>query len=81
MPIMSNPPGQKPTDEELRFEFNKALEEISFIPGELLSWMSQRGDYRDGSASIRSIQRMTSGATRVSGSMMVLLGCEPNSNY
>lgn len=64
---------EKPTDEQLRVQFVKALEEISFTPGELLSWMSKRGDYRDGSASIRSIQRMLAGETRVSGTMMVLM--------
>ncbi len=65
--------GQKPTDEELRAEFIKALEEVSFTSGELLKWMNQRGDYRDSSASIRGIQRMMSGETRVSGLMMVLV--------
>lgn len=73
MPIINDPLGRKPTDEELRLEFNKVLEEISFTPSELLSWMRHRGDYRDSSASIRSIQRMMSGATRVSGTMMVLI--------
>jgi hypothetical protein len=65
--------GKKPTDEELRTKFNEALKEISFTPGELLQWMSRRGDYRDGSASIRGIQRMMSGETRVSGPMMALV--------
>ena len=65
--------GRKPTDEELRTDFKRALEEISFTPGELLNWMSCRGDYRDNSASIRGIQRMFSGETRVSGTMMVLV--------
>lgn len=64
---------EKPTDEQLRVQFVQALEEISFTPGELLNWMSKRGDYRDGSASIRSIQRMLAGETRVSGTMMVLM--------
>lgn len=64
---------RKPTDEELRTQFLNALEEISFTPGELLKWMSRRGDYRNGSASIRGIQRMMSGETRVSGPMMVLV--------
>lgn len=64
---------EKPTDEQLRGQFVQALEEISFTPGELLSWMSKRGDYRDSSASIRSIQRMLAGETRVSGTMMVLM--------
>jgi hypothetical protein len=64
---------RKPTDEELYREFSDALEEISFTPGELLSWMSRRGDYRDGSAKIRGIQRLMSGETRVSGPMMVLV--------
>lgn len=63
---------KKPTDEELRTQFLSALEEVSFTPGELLKWMSRRGDYRDASASIRGIQRMMSGETRVSGPMMVL---------
>lgn len=65
--------GKKPTDEELRIEFMKTLKEISFTPDELLKWMSRRGDYRDRSASIRGIQRMMSGETRVSGPMMVLV--------
>ena len=65
--------GTKPTDEELRVAFIKALEEISFTPRELLKWMSHRGDYRDCSASVRGIQRMMSGETRVSGTMMVLI--------
>ena len=64
---------RKPTDEELRVEFTNALNEISFTSGELLKWMSSRGDYRDSSAIIRSIQRMLSGETRVSGSMIVLV--------
>lgn len=64
---------RKPTDEELRAQFTNALNEISFTPDELLKWMNQRGDYRDASASIRSIQRMMSGETRVSGLMMVVL--------
>lgn len=65
--------GEKQTDEELRALFVKALAEISFTPGELLKWMSLRGDYRDSSASIRGIQRMMAGETRVSGTMMVLV--------
>ncbi len=64
---------EKPTDEQLRTQFVRALEEISFTPGDLLKWMSVRGDYRDGSASIRSIQRMLAGETRVSGTTMVLV--------
>ncbi len=65
--------GRPPTDEELRSQFISALEEISFTPHELLKWMNLRGDYRDSSASIRSIQRIISGETRVSGTMMVLV--------
>jgi hypothetical protein len=63
----------KQTDEELRAHFSSALKEISFTSGELLSWMTDRGDYRDSSATIRSIQRMMAGDTRVSGTMMVLV--------
>ena len=73
MTDMSNILGKKPTDEELRIEFINALEKISFTPSELLKWMSRRGDYRESSASIRGIQRMMSGETRVSGPMMVLV--------
>lgn len=73
MTDMSEIFGNKPSDEDLRIELINALEEISFTPGELLKWMSCRGDYRDISASIRGIQRMMSGETRVSGPMMVLV--------
>lgn len=63
----------KPTEEQLRVRFAEALAEISFTPADLLKWMDDRGDYRDGSATIRSIRRMLSGETRVSGEMLVLV--------
>lgn len=63
----------QPSDAELRAEFLAALEEVSFTPSELLKWMRHRGDYRDSSASVRGIQRIVAGETRISGPMMVLV--------
>lgn len=62
-----------PTEEQLRGRFNAALRELNFSAADLLHWMSKRGDYRDSAATMRSIQRMASGETRVSGEMMVLV--------
>lgn len=64
---------RKPTEEELREKFSAALAEISFTPAELMGLMIDRGDYRDSASIIRSINRMVSGETRVSGEMMVLV--------
>ena len=42
-------------------------------PGDLTAHMGNNSDYRDSGATIRSIQRMVSGETRVSGEMMVIM--------
>jgi hypothetical protein len=63
----------KPTEEQLRLRFSEALAEIGFTAADLMNWMNKRSDYRDCSATIRSIQRMLSGETRVSGEMAVLV--------
>ncbi|RJT28149.1 hypothetical protein D3227_34785 [Mesorhizobium waimense] len=64
---------RKPTPEELTQKFNAALKELMLTPGDLATFMDKNRDYREGSATIRGIQRMVSGETRVSGEMMVIV--------
>ncbi|BCG98695.1 hypothetical protein MesoLj131b_06950 [Mesorhizobium sp. 131-2-5] len=63
----------KPNPERERQRFTAALAELKFIPADLAAFMDKNRDYRDFSATIRSIQRMLSGETRVSGEMMVIV--------
>lgn len=63
----------KPSAEELRSRFCEALEELTMTPADLATFMDKNRDYRDFKATIRSIQRMVSGDTRVSGEMMVIV--------
>jgi hypothetical protein len=63
----------KPTAEELTQRFNAALGELMMTPADLANVMFKNSDYRDASATIRAIQRMVSGDTRVSGEMMVIV--------
>ncbi|WP_206532208.1 MULTISPECIES: hypothetical protein [unclassified Mesorhizobium] len=60
-----------PTPEKLTQKFNAALKELMLTPGS--HFMDKNRDYRDFSATIRAIQRMVSGETRVSGEMMVIV--------
>lgn len=61
------------TSKELTASFNEALAELRMTPADLAKHMHTNGDYRDFSATLRSIQRMISGDTRVSGEMLVII--------
>jgi hypothetical protein len=63
----------KPTAEKLAAMFKAALAELRMTPADLAAHMHKNRDYRDLSATIRSIQRMVSGNTRVSGEMLVIV--------
>jgi hypothetical protein len=64
---------KKPTEEDLRQKFIAALAALSVTPAELADYMKKIGDYRDFNATTRSIQRMVSGESRVSGEVMVIV--------
>ena len=69
----SGPHFRRPTEDELQTEFIMALKKLQFTSSDLAGWMAKRGDYRDEATIMRSIQRMMSGETRVSGEMVVLV--------
>ncbi|MDQ0317352.1 hypothetical protein [Amorphus orientalis] len=60
------------TPKQQREGLRAALDELSLSPAELADLLYKRGDYRDFQARIRSIQRMISGESRVSGEMSVI---------
>lgn len=63
----------KPTPEQQRQTFAAALAELTLSPADLARHLEKNRDYRDFSATIRGIQRMVAGETRISGEMMVIV--------
>jgi hypothetical protein len=63
----------KPTPEAITERFNAELAELQMTISDLATHMDKNRDNRDFSAAIRSIQRMVSGDTRVSGEMLVIV--------
>jgi hypothetical protein len=63
----------KPTPEEITKSFQVALEELEETPMELAKRMIELGDHRSFQAILRSLQRMSSGDTGVSGEMLVIV--------
>lgn len=63
----------EPTPEEQRQKLIAALGELTLSPADLARHLEKNRDYRDFSATIRGIQRMIAGETRVSGEMMVIV--------
>lgn len=64
--------GYKPTLEEQKARFNAILAELTLLPTDLAKFINRK-DGRDYSATVRAIQRMVSGETRISGEMMVIV--------
>jgi hypothetical protein len=62
----------KPSPEEQRQKFIATLSELSLSPADLARYMDRNRDNRDFSATIRGIQRIMGGETRVSGEMIVI---------
>ncbi|RWD32149.1 MAG: hypothetical protein E5Y88_30010 [Mesorhizobium sp.] len=62
-----------PTPEEQRRKLIASLSELTLSPADLARHLERNRDYREFSATIRSIQRMIAGETRVSGEMMVIV--------
>ncbi|MBP2315508.1 hypothetical protein [Azospirillum soli] len=62
----------KRSPDQLLAEFRRLLEEMEETPPELAKRMHGLGDHRSVAAILRSIQRMASGETGVSGEMLVI---------
>ncbi|WP_332305841.1 hypothetical protein [Rhizobium sp. GR12] len=63
----------KPKAEHQRTTVDAALRELGLTPTDLAKFTAKNSDHRDFLATIRSIQRMVSGESRVSGEMMVIV--------
>jgi len=65
--------GPAPSPEQLKDLFLAALEMLGETQSSLAARMKRLGDHRPQSTILRSIQRMASGETRVSGEMQVIV--------